>query len=178
MKAKLNRYRKNDTRKVYVEIENHDTWSLDRTLALIILPGLLQLKDTAKGVPGNFSELAGGADYDNQDSFDFYKDSHNDAFDIACKEWEKTLDKMIWSFQQLALEDWDSQYHHGNAKFEWVKTDDVYTNPLTGKVEPTYQMVDTNPGEHWYDHEGAMLHRDRIQEGLDLFAKYYMNLWD
>jgi hypothetical protein len=39
-------------------------------------------------------------------------------------------------------------------------------------------MVDKNPDEHWYDHIGHQLHEARIQEGLELFGKYYRNLWD
>ena len=85
---------------------------------------------------------------------------------------------MIWSFQQLALEDYDQQYHHGKAQYDWKKTDKTFPNPVTGVDEATYQMVDKNPNEHWYDHVGHKLHEDRIQEGLDLFAKYYRSLWD
>jgi hypothetical protein len=39
-------------------------------------------------------------------------------------------------------------------------------------------MVDKNPGAHWYDAEGHLLHEERIQEGLELFGKYYRSLWD
>jgi hypothetical protein len=39
-------------------------------------------------------------------------------------------------------------------------------------------MIDTNPEEHWFDAEGLQLHEDRIQEGLNLFAKYFRALWD
>jgi hypothetical protein len=39
-------------------------------------------------------------------------------------------------------------------------------------------MVDKNPDAHWYDSEGHTLHEDRIQEGLDLFGKYFRALWD
>jgi hypothetical protein len=85
---------------------------------------------------------------------------------------------MIWSFQQIALEDYDDKYHHGTPKFDWIKTGQKFKNPLTGKLEETYQMVDKNPNEHWYDHIGHKLHEERIQEGLDLFGKYYRNLWD
>jgi hypothetical protein len=52
------------------------------------------------------------------------------------------------------------------------------TNPTTGVVETMHEMVDENPGEHWYDHVGHALHEDCIQEGLELFGKYYRNLWD
>jgi hypothetical protein len=62
--------------------------------------------------------------------------------------------------------------------FEWVKTDRTVNNPITGKIEKTFQMVDKNPNEHWYDFEGHQLHEARIQEGLDLFGKHFRSLWD
>ncbi len=177
MKVNIGRYPKVGPRKADIKIEGFDTWNLDATLALIILPMLVQLKHNKQGVPNDFADV-GGADYESQTSFDFYRESHNDAFEEGCKRWEETLDKMIWSFQQIALEDYDDKYLHGDAKFDWVETDKLYPNPISGKLEKTYQMVDKNPDEHWYDHVGHKLHEERIQEGLELFGKYYRNLWD
>lgn len=170
-------YKGTPNRKVNIEIENFDTWSLDHSLALIILPCLIQLKATKQGVPHDFATV-GGEDYEAQDSFDFYKETVNENFDQKVKEWDEVLDKMIWSFQQLALEEYDDQYHHGKAEYDWVKTDKKYPNPISGKMEDTYKMVDKNPDAHWYDHVGHKLHEERIQEGLELFGKYYRALWD
>jgi hypothetical protein len=39
-------------------------------------------------------------------------------------------------------------------------------------------MVDPDPTSHYFDAAGYTLYQDRIQEGLDLFAKYYRSLWD
>lgn len=170
-------YKGNSDRKININIERFDTWNLDHTLALIILPALIQLKETKQGIPSDFAEV-GGEDYQAQDSFDFYKETVNENFEKRCREWDEVLDKMIWSFQQIALEDYDDQYHHGTPKFDWIKTDKQFANPITGKMEETYQMVDKNPNEHWYDHVGHQLHEKRIQEGLELFGKYYRSLWD
>jgi hypothetical protein len=179
MKVDIRKYPKgNADRKIKVEIERFDTWSLDHTLAHIILPALLQLKEEKHGVPSELVNDVGGEDWDQQDSFDFYKESHNEAFEIACERWNVILDKMIWSFEQLVKDDYDSLYHHGDAKFDWVKTDKLYPNPITGKMEATFQMVDKNPEEHWYDHVGHQLHEERMQEGFELFGKYYRSLWD
>lgn len=178
MKVNIGKYpKKSDNRKIKVQIDPWDTWSLDHTLAKIIYPCLLQLKATKHGVPSEFADV-GGEDYLQQKSFDFYEDTNGDAFKSGCERWDEVLDKMIWAFGQIANEDYDSKYHHGSAKYDWVITDQTYPNPITGVQEPTYQMVDKNPDEHWYDHVGHRLHEDRIQEGLDLFGKYYRNLWD
>lgn len=178
MKVKIGKYLKgNRQRKISVEIDTFDTWSLDHTLALIILPALLQLKATKHGVPNEFGDV-GGTNESMQDSFEFYKESSNDAFNEKVKQWDEVLDKMIWSFQQLVMDDYDSLYHHGKAKYDFVKSDKQYPNPVTGTMEDTYQMVDKNPNEHWYDFVGHQLHEERIQEGLELFGKYYRALWD
>ncbi len=177
MKVKLNNYPKVGSRKADVQIDRFDSWNLDGTLAIIILPLLIQLKYSKQGVPNDFADV-GGASWEAQESFDFYKESHNDAFEEGCKRWEEVLDKMIWSFQQIALEDYDEKYHHGDAKFDWIKTNKQFPNPITGKLEDTFQMVDKNPDDHWYDVVGHLEHEKRIQEGLELFGKYYRNLWD
>ena len=178
MKANIGKYPKgNLDRHISVEIERHDTFSMDHTLAYIILPLLIQLKETKMGVPHEFADV-GGADYEQQDSFDFYKETHNECFDISCERWNDILDKMIWSFQQLVEDDYEEKYRHGKSEFDWVKTDKTFPNPISGKVEDTYQMVDKNPEEHWTDYEGMRKHEERIQEGLDLFGKYFRNLWD
>lgn len=178
MKVDIKKYPKGSgERKVNVEIEHFDTWSLDHTLALIILPALIQLKEVKHGVPSEFAET-GGEDYQDQRSFDFYKEDNDWAFEQRCKQWDEVLDKMIWSFEQLVKDDYSDQYHHGKIDMDWVKTDKTYPNPITGKMEATYQMVDKNPDEHWYDSVGHQLHEARVQEGLELFGKYYRSLWD
>ena len=177
MKVNIGKFSKKlNKRKIDVTIHNYDTWSLDHTLAYIILPALLQLKDTKNGIPGQFAEI-GGEDYIEQQSFDFYK-SDQELFDQRVKEWDIILDKMIWSFNELVKESYDDKYFHGNGKYEWIKTDKQFPNPVTGKMEDTFTMVDTNPDEHWIDANGILEHEKRIQEGIDLFAKYYRNLWD
>lgn len=178
MKVKINPYRKGSIeRKISIEIEKFDTWSLDHTLALIILPALIQLKALKHGVPSEVSTV-GGEDHEPQLSFDFYKESQDWAFNKAVEKWDEILDKMIWSFQQIAYDEYDNLYHHGKANYDFVESDKMYPNPVTGVMEKTYRMVDTNPNEHWYDHVGHQLHEDRIQEGLELFGKYFRTLWD
>lgn len=179
MKVSLSKYPKgNKHRKVDVKIENFDTWSLDHTLASIILPALIQLKHTKHGVPSEFTGSIGG-DFDRNLVFDFIKEDNSEVFDRLCSKWDEVLDKMIWSFLQLSIEeDYDSKYHHGKIDFSWIESDHKYTDPITGKVETTWEMKDENPGGHWYDQIGQQEHDKRIQEGLELFGKYFRNLWD
>jgi len=177
MKVKLGRFLNKKERRINVEIERFDTWGLDHTLALIILPALIQLKHTKHGVPSNFVNDS-AEDYHSQATFEFMKDDKDEVFQKGCDKWEETLDKMIWSFQQIVFEDYDSKYHHGDMKIGWKESPREYLNPITGKMEKVFEMVDENPSEHWYDIVGHQLHEERIQEGLELFGKYYRNLWD
>jgi hypothetical protein len=180
MKVNIRKYNKgNSNRKIDIKIENFDTWSLDHTLASIILPALIQLKHTKHGVPSGFTDRIGG-DFDNNLVFDFIKEDDTEVFDQLCDKWDEALDKMIWSFLQLSIEDdYDSQYHHGKMEIAWEKLpNELHPDPVTGVNEPLYQMVDKNPGEHWYDHIGSQEHEKRIQEGLELFGKHFRDLWD
>ena len=167
MKVSLGKYPKTGYRKVDIQIDGFDTWSLDHSLAMIIYPALIQLKEIKHGVPSEFAEV-GGEDWHDQQSFDFYTETAAECFDLGVARWEEVLDKMIWSFQQLSLDDYDDKYHHGEMDIGWKEIDS------TGLSE----MIDKNPGGHWYDHVGHMMHEDRIQEGLELFGRYYRSLWD
>lgn len=178
MKVKIGNYpTKGNRRKTDIQIDEFDTWSLDHTLANIIYPALIQLKQTKNGIPNEFVAV-GGEDWTDQESFDFYKESHNDAFNEGVKKWDETLDKMIWAFHQICFDDYGELYHHGTPKFSWEKSNVQINNPVTGKLDDTFQMTDNNPEEHWYDSVGHMLHEERIREGLELFGKYYRALWD
>jgi hypothetical protein len=94
-------------RKVEVRIDPYDTWSVDHTLAYIILPMLKQLKDTAHGsaftddddVPDELKSTSAPPkkyEYDTDDNFD--------------KRWQWVLDQMIWSFEQKLKDNGDIQF--------------------------------------------------------------------
>jgi len=171
MKVNIGRYPKNgNKRKIDVHIDNYDTYSADHTLALIILPVLMQLKQEKHGVPGEFAEV-GGADYEQQMSFDFYQETYNECFDESCKKWDEILDHMIWAFMEIVKDDYEDKYRHGDPDFNLVK-DQVH--PTYGQL---YRMANNNP-DYWVDYDGLRLHEERIQQGIDLFAKYFRNLWD
>jgi hypothetical protein len=158
MKVKISPYYDNG-RRVSVEVEQHDTFSIDSTLSYIVLPLLIQLRQTKMGVPAEFAEV-GGEDYIPQLCFDFYTETQEDAFKLGTERWNLILDKMIWSWQQLALEDYENQYYHGTLG--WI---DINKNTKIDK-------------DFWVDYIGLELHNERIQEGLELFGKYMRHLWD
>lgn len=91
-------------RKIEIHIDSYDTWSMDHTLALIILPMLKQLKETQHGAPGDMPEFSQTLYGSSQLSFEFYGEGDSAAWDAGHKRWEEILDKMIWSFEQIVSE--------------------------------------------------------------------------
>ncbi len=88
-------------RKIDIHIDDYDIWSMDYTLALIILPMLKQLKNTKHGSPGDIPFFSQVSDGTAQYCFDFYADGDMDAWKAGHEKWNSILDKMIWSFEQI-----------------------------------------------------------------------------
>jgi hypothetical protein len=85
---------------------------------------------------------------------------------LTNEEWHDILGKMIWSFENndvhispIYSEDYDHRY-------ELIELDNGNTQYIPLNETGT---VDWSPVEK---------HNARVQEGLDLFAKYYLNLCD
>lgn len=142
-------------RKVKIHIDKYDTWSMDATLAMIIVPMLKQLKETSHGYPAEFHDCHAIPD--------------DPDFDAGFEEWKKTLDKMIWAFEQLADGDWESQYYSGEVDFQTVPCED----------KPGFSELVKGPNDTFkVDRDGIKSHSERIDEGVALFGKYYRSLWD
>ena len=110
MKVKIGPYRKN--RAFNIHIDDHDVWSLDYTLANIIHPALVRLKETKHGYPQLYEDgMVTNAHWDRQLHFDFIDEDVETNYLI--KKWDNILDKMIYSFDcnkkdnNLEIEDWD-----------------------------------------------------------------------
>lgn len=160
-----------------IVVDHHDVWSMDFTLAHIILPCLMEYKEGHMGIPGTICSV-GGESYDRQLSFDFYTESHDSAFNEKIKEWNEIIDKMIWSFQQIIYQNYQDQYHYGEWDMKFKDYEgDTSIDPLTGKPEKFFEMIPPDPQKYWTDFRGLTIHEERIQEGIDLFAKYYRGLW-
>ena len=101
MRVRLGPYRKN--RAVNIEIEPHDTWNMDETLAHIIHPMLIQLKQTKHGSPivddGDLPLDMGMSD---EAKVKFSETGETDAQFHA--RWDWVLNEMIWAFEQKILD--------------------------------------------------------------------------
>jgi hypothetical protein len=144
----------------YVKIDFWDTWSMDHTLADIVLPMLKQLKETKHGAPMTDDEDVP----DNLKSTSAKpKEEEWDTDEFHFERWDWILDEMIWAFEQKATDDDESPFfdHSENEPggFPWDR-DGNYVSKT--KV----------------DWEGLKAHQARKTNGYRLFGKYYEALWD
>lgn len=92
------------TQKVKVRIDEWDTWSMDHTLAPIILPMLKQLKETQHGAPYVYPEdVPSKLRPTKQELLQYTKQGETDPkwFD----RWDWVLDEMIYAFDCKANKD-------------------------------------------------------------------------
>ena len=113
----------------YVKIDRWDTWSMDSTLSLIILPMLKQLQATKHGAPNV-------DDTDVPEYLRSYmaqpKEYEWDADDLWHKRWDWVLDEMIYAFEKLNEEDWEAEFFANKEwnREEWTKVNDRINNGL------------------------------------------------
>jgi hypothetical protein len=154
----------------YVKIDRYDTWSMDHTLAHIILPMLKQLKKDKHGspftddedVPEELRSTAAPA-----------KENEWDTDANHYKRWDWVLDEMIQAFECKVDDKWEDQYRSGEHDLKSVPCawDD------NGK--PTLYNMEKGPKDTYVcDYDALLLHTKRNENGYRLFGKYYSNLWD
>jgi len=150
------------TQKISVKIDKWDTWSMDQTLAHIILPMLKQLKETKHGAP-------------NVDNKDVPKELRSEPakYDICpthFDKWDWVLDEMIFAFESKH-NDWEEQFHSGEHDSHWIEHTE-------GKLKGHSEMVKGPNDTFEIDWKGRKAYQKRISNGFRLFGKYYENLWD
>lgn len=130
-------------------------WNLRQTLAVYIAGGLRQFMN--REIHGFPSELERSEDEDADGS-------------LAMEEWRSILREMLWSFEQIASdsvtpamkwygEQYDALIEQGESANEIIFESKLPELPLN-----IYQA--------------DVSHGNRLQHGVDLFAKYFMDLWD
>ena len=149
----------------YVKIDKYDTWSMDSTLSLIILPMLKQLQREKQGAPN--TDDADVPEHLRSTSAS-EKENEWDTDDNHFKRWDWILSEMIWAFEQVCNPDNDKQFWIEPGEIDWDagEPDERGLTAIKWKKESKV------------DYDGLQQHHDRIQAGLTLFGKYYRNLWD
>ena len=160
-------------RKIEVHIDKYDTWSMDHTLANIVLPMLKQLKSTKHGyamveaedVPKALQVHVASDWSDQGELFDY--SIIEDGPSVGELRWDYVLDEMIFAFEHKLDDSWEEAFRSGEQDIQWKKCEDGMS-----------QMVDGPNYTYKCDYEGMRKVEERIQNGFRLFGKYYQNLWD
>jgi hypothetical protein len=143
-----------------IVIHRYDTWNMDHTLALLIVPLLKQLKATKHGAPHVDSEdvpleLAIPPNW-YEEKYRVNGETDPNFF----KRWDYVMDEMIWAFEQIIDDDAENKF------YDHSEVDD--NEPDINKRVKNLKV----------DDEGLKKYHDRINNGTRLFGKYYRSLWD
>lgn len=143
---------KKEDQVIKVQIHNYDIWSMDHTLAHIVVPMLKLLKEKKHGAPYTDDE---DVPEELRSTSAPAKESEYDLDNNHYARWEYILDEMIWAFEQKARLDWEGDY------YEFEESSKGF---LGLKITKN-------------DKEGRKAHQARMSNGFRLFGKYYEALW-
>lgn len=170
MKVNIGNYRKN--RKVKVQIDSWDTWSLDSTLAEIIHPALIKFKEEREkmsGVPGNFFYA--------DDPVDGNGNHTDEALEIASKRFTDFLDDCIWAFGEIKdgypEED---KYYIVKPEYANLTEDerlDINFKKKEKREDGSRAWISTSD----FDREGFQNYHKRLQSVLTKFGENFQTLW-
>jgi hypothetical protein len=161
MKVNIGKYpssRSTKPRKIDVHIDKWDTWSADHTLALIIYPLLVQLKEQKHGAPlVDDEDVPAGLNLRSTEAP--AKANEYDVDENHFKRWDWVLDQMIWSMKEIA---------------EDKPTEEQFFDH--SEVDPTADF-NTQIQQTKLDRQGLEQYNQRLQNGCVLMGKYFMSLW-
>jgi hypothetical protein len=157
-----------------VKIDRWDTWSMDHTLAPIILPMLKQLQKTKHGAPFVDDE---DVPEELKSTSAPPKENEWDTDDNHFKRWDWVMDEMIFAFECKVDDSWEDAFSSGEHDILWVPVD-ADGNQVPKGEHKHFQMKDGPNNTFKCDYEGMKVVEQRIQNGFRLFGKYYQNLWD
>jgi len=160
----------------YVKIDRYDTWSMDHTLAPIILPMLKQLQKTKHGSPSvDDEDVPEGLGLRSTEAP--AKENEWDTDENWFKRWDWVLDEMIFAFTCKVDDSWENEFRSGVHDYVHVPVD-VHGNEVAKGTHKYWQMKDGPKNTYKCDYEGMRVVEARIQNGFRLFGKYYQSLWD
>jgi hypothetical protein len=160
----------------YVKIDRWDTWSMDHTLAPIILPMLKQLQKTKHGSPSvDDEDVPEGLGLRSTEAG--AKENEWDTDENWFKRWDWVLDEMIFAFTCKVDDSWEEEFRSGVHDYVHVPVD-VHGNEVAKGTHKYWQMKDGPKNTYKCDYEGMRVVEARIQNGFRLFGKYFNALWD
>ena len=153
----------------YVKIDRYDTWSMDHTLADIILPMLKQLDAEKHGAPHVDDE---DVPMELQSWVSPAKDEYDtDGHHFA--RWDYVLNEMIFAFECKVDDTWQEKFSSGEHDMKSVPC------AWDENGKPTLYNFEKGPNDTYKCYyEGMREVQKRITNGFRLFGRYYENLWD
>lgn len=158
----------------YVKVDYWDTWSMDHTLADIVLPMLKQLQATKHGAPFVDDE---DVPEELKSTSAPAKENKWDTDDNHFKRWDWALGEMIFAFECKVDDSWEDAFREGEHDIVWVPVDKDGNEVPKGEHK-YYQMGKGPRDTYQCDYEGMKVVQTRIDNGFRLFGKYYQALWD
>jgi hypothetical protein len=140
-------------RTIKVHIDDYDVWNAESTMAYVIHPALLKLKEIKHGSPFVDDE---DVPEELRSTTTPVRKNEDDIDDNFHKRWDYILGEMIFAFENVNS-NWEDQF--------WIRLP---------KIDTTIRSLDH--GDH--DFEGRKKFEERMQNGFRLFGKYYQGLWD
>jgi len=167
MKVSIGPYPDTGKREVDIQIDYYDTWSMDHTLAMIIEPMLVKLALTGNGAP--YIDVSDCPPHlrPKTDKVDIHGNWLGGIDDTHHERWAWVLDEMIWAFHQKNY-DWEEQYYSGKSDVYFEDADDGGCSVM--KHGPNHTLC--------VDHAAMKVHQERMNNGFELFGKYFESLWD
>ena len=162
--------------KVSVRIDPWDTWSMDHTLAEIVVPMLIQLKATKHGAPYvDLGDVPTELWPTTAQQKNYQRNGETDPKHF--ERWDWVMDEMIFAFESKRSDDWQDQFYSGEHDRITVPVDKD-GNEVPEEDAALYEWRKGPNDTFEIDMEGYKAYQDRISNGFKLFGKYYDSLWD
>ena len=130
--------------------DDTECWNLDDTMAMFILPRLKLFAEHTNGYPGT----------DDVPTFE---------------KWQEILNKMIYAFDHIVNEDQYREEAEKRLGIDFLKIYEFVKQPDGSSIMERTPAYDEKAMEAYHAEEMEI--RDKIAEGLELFGKYFQNLW-
>lgn len=187
MKVDIPPYEERDGSGMQITIHKWDTWNMDHTLALIILPMLKQLKGEKHGAPNvDMGDVPTELWPTTAQQKNYQRNGETDPkfFD----RWDYVMNEMIFAFENKVDDSWQDRFfadseevvEKSEIEFKGVGPAQLRLFPDENGDMEDYEFYEWVRGERprKFDQEGLKQYQERISNGFRLFGKYYESLWD
>ncbi len=152
-----------------------DVWHIDTWFETIMPQMLTDLKQTKHGVPNEFCK---------------HENSSKEEIEEAIKAWDEVLDRMIFCFREMSdntcshTNEFEEEYYKQKYKSRKNKRVNLEPCEVNEADVQFYRMkegeVEPQLAKQYWDrlNEIEAYKKGMQEEALDLFKKYFRNLWD